>query len=173
MIFERLFFFNNLFNVDHSAINRREISVNCIFASIFVAHSFSHVSFAICFFRYFEKFFRRSISVHRARIFRFNIAAAELRSKLKHVQRSTSGKTACMHTYVQGGKKSLSVAIIDEFYTIDLMEIHVKNLPQNLNLKVTTFFFRHCTPFITKVKLFQATIGRNLIVLLKNGNKVS
>ena len=29
---------------------------------------------------------------------------------------------------VRDGKKSLSVAIIDEFYTIDLLEIDVKNL---------------------------------------------
>ena len=33
--------------------------------------------------------------------------------------------------YVQGGKKSLFVAIIGEFYTFDLMEIRVKNLSQN------------------------------------------
>ena len=33
--------------------------------------------------------------------------------------------------YVHGGKKSLSVAVVDEFYTFDLMEIRVKNLPQN------------------------------------------
>lgn len=33
--------------------------------------------------------------------------------------------------HVQGGKKSLSVAIIDKFfYTFDLMEINVKNLSQ-------------------------------------------
>ena len=32
---------------------------------------------------------------------------------------------------VQGGKESLSVAITHEFYIIDLMETHVKNLPQN------------------------------------------
>ena len=32
---------------------------------------------------------------------------------------------------VQGGKKSLFVAIINGFYTFDLIEIHVKNLPQN------------------------------------------
>ena len=31
----------------------------------------------------------------------------------------------------QGAKESLSAAIIDEFYIFDLMEIRVKNLPQN------------------------------------------
>ena len=30
--------------------------------------------------------------------------------------------------------KSLPVAITDEFYTFDLMEIRVKNLPQNCDL---------------------------------------
>ena len=35
------------------------------------------------------------------------------------------------------------------------------------------FFFLHCILLITKVKLFQGTIGPNLIALLKNGRKVS
>ena len=30
--------------------------------------------------------------------------------------------------YIQGGKKSLSVAIADEFFTFDLIEIREKNL---------------------------------------------
>ena len=36
-----------------------------------------------------------------------------------------------------------------------------------------SFFLFHCILLIAKVKLFQGTIGRNLIVLLKNGRKVS
>ena len=39
-------------------------------------------------------------------------------------------------TMVQGGKKSLSVAILNEFYTFDLMEI----LYAKLNFKVKFFF---------------------------------
>ena len=39
----------------------------------------------------------------------------------------------------------MSVAIIDEFYTFDLMEIHV------MILKIFRFY---CILFVTKVKLF-------------------
>ena len=35
------------------------------------------------------------------------------------------------------------------------------------------FFFLYCIPLITKIKLSQGTIDRNLIVFLKNGKKVS
>ena len=35
------------------------------------------------------------------------------------------------------------------------------------------FFLLHCILFITRAKLFQGTTGRNLIVLLQNGEKVS
>ena len=53
---------------------------------------------------------------------------------------------------VQGGKKSLSIhlhlANVDESYTSDLMKIHVKNI-------------------------LLLTKDHNLIVLLKNGKKVS
>ena len=48
--------------------------------------------------------------------------------------------------HIQGGKKSLSVAITDEFYIFDLM-----------NFKVKKISFSHCILFIMKVKLFQAT----------------
>ena len=34
---------------------------------------------------------------------------------------------AMVIAYVQGEKESLSVAIIDEFYTFDLMGMHLKN----------------------------------------------
>ena len=57
------------------------------------------------------------------------------------------------HLTVQGGKESLSVAVIDESYTFDLMEIHVKNLDlefQGQNI----FFFLHCILFVAKVKVF-------------------
>ena len=50
--------------------------------------------------------------------------------------------------------------VIDEFYTFDLMEIHVKNL--DLEFQIQKIFL-HCILLITKVKL---------IVLLKNGKKV-
>ena len=43
-----------------------------------------------------------------------------------------------------------------------------------LNFKVKKYFFLQCILVIAKVKLFQGTIGCNLItVLLKNGEKVS
>ena len=42
-----------------------------------------------------------------------------------------NGAIACAVTVVQSEKKSLSVAIIGEFYISDLMEIPVKNVPQN------------------------------------------
>ena len=71
-------------------------------------------------------------------------------------------------------------AIVDEFYTFDSMEIYVKNLivPSIfklfflLYLEFSKFFFylRYIL-LIAKVKLSQETIGRNLIVLLKNGKK--
>ena len=44
-----------------------------------------------------------------------------------------------------GGKKNLSVTIMDEFYIFDLMEIRVKDLPVKLtlisNFRVKNFFF--------------------------------
>ena len=52
---------------------------------------------------------------------------------------------------VQGGKKSLFMAIIDEIYTFDLMEIHAKKIEfrgQNI------FFFLH---FILLIKTFHRT----------------
>ena len=60
-----------------------------------------------------------------------------------------------------GGKKSLlSVAIIDEFYFFDLMEIHAAKL--SLNLKVKIFCIAlYCTHH------------EDEMVLLKNGKKVS
>ena len=61
--------------------------------------------------------------------------------------------------YIQGGKKSLSIAITDEFYTFDLMEIHVENLPQNFEINI--FFLLHSILLIT-----------NPNNLLKNGKKV-
>ena len=77
--------------------------------------------------------------------------------------------------YVQGGKKSLSVAVVDEFCILDLMEVHVENLLQNwlLNFKIFALFSKilHCILLMTK--LFQRTIGYNLIVLLTNGKNVS
>ena len=69
----------------------------------------------------------------------------------------------------QDGKKSLSVAIVDESYAFDLMEKHVKILSWKLNFKVNIFFFfLHYIILITKVKLFEKTTGRYLIILLKN-----
>ena len=56
--------------------------------------------------------------------------------------------------HIQGGKKSL--AIIDEFYTFDLIEIHVKNRKIELDFKFQgqKFSSLHCILLITKVKLF-------------------
>ena len=45
-------------------------------------------------------------------------------------------------------RKSLTVTIIDEFYTFDLMEIRII---------LFFFFFLHCVLLITKIKLFQGT----------------
>ena len=53
----------------------------------------------------------------------------------------------------QGAKKSLSVAIIDEFYTFEF-----ETQGQNFAL--------HCIPLITKVTLPRNLIGRNLISFL-------
>ena len=58
----------------------------------------------------------------------------------------------------------------------DLMGIHVKNL-QNWSWpwisRSKILFFLHCILLITKVKLYQGTMDRNLIVLLKNDKKVN
>ena len=55
----------------------------------------------------------------------------------------------------RGGKRSLSVAIIDyEFYTFDLIEIRVRNLLQfwpAWDSRSNFCFFLHCILFITKV----------------------
>ena len=69
--------------------------------------------------------------------------------------------------YIQGGKKSLSIAITDEFYTFDLMEIHVENLPQNFEINI--FFLLHSILLITKM---QRKIRSHPNNLLKNGKKV-
>ena len=46
------------------------------------------------------------------------------------------------------------MAVTDEFYTFNLMEIHVKNVLEFQG-------FLHCILFITKVKPFQVTIDRS------------
>ena len=75
--------------------------------------------------------------------------------------------------YVQDEKNSLYQVIMDEFYTSDLMEIHVKNLLQiDLEFQSQHFFLLHYILFSTKKKFFQETIGRNMMILLKNGKKV-
>ena len=66
----------------------------------------------------------------------------------------------CSRVYVQDGEKSL-----EPLTKIDL----------NFMVKISFFFFffLYCVLLVTKIKLFQETISRNLIVLLKNGEKVS
>ena len=67
-------------------------------------------------------------------------------------------------TYVQGGKKSLSMTIVDKFYTFDLMEVLVKNLTQNWSWSwISQFFFLFCIPFIAKVKLDQGKMGKKFL----------
>ena len=60
--------------------------------------------------------------------------------------------------YVQSGKRSLSVAIVDEFYAFDFMtdkstKKSAGKLTLILNFKIN--FFLHCILLVTKVKLFQ------------------
>ena len=60
--------------------------------------------------------------------------------------------------------------VIDEFYT-DLVQIDL-----DLEFQDQILFF-HCILFITKIKLFQGTIGHKLLIgvilVLKNGEKVN
>ena len=42
----------------------------------------------------------------------------------------------------------------------------------NFKVKILLFSFLRCILLVTKVKFCQGTIGRKLIVVLKNGNKV-
>ena len=82
-----------------------------------------------------------------------------------HFQRKNS-------VIVQGGKKSLSVAITDEFYTFDLMEKQCKETCRKIEPQGRYFsflFFSHYILLVTKIKLFR----ENRVVLLKNGKKVS
>ena len=59
-------------------------------------------------------------------------------------------------------KKFLSVTIVGEFYTF------VSDLDLEFQAQIFFFvFLLHCVLLIAKVKLFQETIGRRLIVLLK------
>ena len=60
------------------------------------------------------------------------------------------------------------LSYVDELYIFDLIELYVKIL---LKIVRNRFFFLHCILLITKVKLSQETVGRNLTVLLKNGKK--
>ena len=48
------------------------------------------------------------------------------------------------------------------------MEIHIKNLPRKIDLEFQIF-----PPFFYSTHQEDKTIGRNLIVVLKNGEKVS
>ena len=80
-----------------------------------------------------------------------------------HFQRKNS-------VIVQGGKKSLSVAITDEFYTFDLMEKQCKETCRKIEPQGRYFsflFFSHYILLVTKIKLFR----ENRVVLLKNGKK--
>ena len=54
-------------------------------------------------------------------------------------------------TIVQGGEENLSLAVVDEFYIFDLMELRV-----DIDFKFFLFFW-NCILLITKVKLFQET----------------
>ena len=53
---------------------------------------------------------------------------------------------------VQGGKKSLPVAVVDKFYIFDPdLEFQGQKI---------FFFFLDCILLVTKIKLFQETVGR-------------
>ena len=60
------------------------------------------------------------------------------------------------------------MVIIDEFYTCKKSAVKLIVI---LNFKIKTCFL-YCILFVTKVKQFQGSIGRNLMVLLKNGKKI-
>lgn len=69
-------------------------------------------------------------------------------------------------------KKNLSVAIIDEFYTFDLMETHnvyriCRKIDLELEIQSKKIFFE-----VYSIYHKWKTFPRNLIVLLKNGKKV-
>ena len=70
---------------------------------------------------------------------------------------------------VQGGRKSFSVVTI---YTFDLMEIHVKNLlefqGQKISFSCITLYSSQRWNFLKEL-----SIGRDVIVFSKNGEKVS
>ena len=57
--------------------------------------------------------------------------------------------SVCLNRRVQGGKESLFVAVIDEFYTFDLMDIHVNSL--GLEFYNFSFLFLYCILFVAKV----------------------
>ena len=68
-----------------------------------------------------------------------------------------------MERLIKEIKVCLILAIRDEFYTFDLIEIHVEpvaKLTLTLNFKIF-FLFLHCILLVAKVKLFQGIIGRN------------
>ena len=62
---------------------------------------------------------------------------------------------------LQGGKKSLSVAITGELYTFDLMEIRVWKEPVVLQGQ-KNFFLLHCLLLIVKVRLSQGKMAKKV-----------
>ena len=90
-------------------------------------------------------------------------------SYIAAVKNSTQHREFCQYLhiiawkYVQGGKTKF----VRGCRWILHLRFDGTKLFLTLNFKVKILFFFHCTLIITEVKLFQRTIGCNLIVLLK------